>query len=313
MSNTFFCLLSHESIMSITGMDSKKFLQGQLTCNLSYLSSENSSLAACCTSKGRMISSFRIIEKEPNHYLLAIDQSLFDKQRDVFKKYAIFSKIVLEDVTQSYSRIGLTASTQTLSFLKMAIPEQINQVTHSENRILIKISQHRFELWVKTDQLPTIQEDLAKNLTIQPLNNWLLWQIQDGIGQVFLETSEKFVPQMINLQSLGGVSFKKGCYIGQEIVARMQYLGKLKQHLYRFSTTTNELPPKGTALLSNVHATSVGEVVLAAKAEKETVELLAVVRDDAAVADLRLDNMPTQLLKQQAIPYEVNYEEEIKH
>lgn len=299
--------------MSIKGVDSKKFLQGQLTCNLDYLSPDNTSLAACCTSKGRMISSFRVLEVETNHYLLVLDRNLFDKQLNEFKKYAIFSKVVFEEANQYWCRIGLEASPHMLSFLNMTIPEQTNQVSRKEQQLLIKISENRFELWIQSNRLQQVLEVFQKNMVEQPLNSWLLGQIQAGIGQVFLETTEKFVPQMINLQSLGGVSFKKGCYLGQEIVARMQYLGKLKQHLYRFTTDLKELPCKGTALYSNVHPTSVGEVVLSAITSDNKIELLAVVRNDAAIADLWLEGKPDSLLQSLPLPYTINYDEEIKH
>lgn len=312
MLNAFFCLLPHECIMSVTGVDSKKFLQGQLTCNLDYISPSDSSLSACCTSKGRMISSFRIVEVETNHYLLALDKNLFEKQYNEFKKYAIFSKVVFEEASQCWYRVGLEAAPHNLSFLNMSIPEQNNQVSSKDQQLLIKVSENRFELWIQSSQSQQVLEVLNKNMTEQSLNNWLLGQIQAGIGQVFFETTEKFVPQMINLQSLGGVSFRKGCYIGQEIVARMQYLGKLKQHLYRFTANFKELPCVGTALYSNVHPTSVGEVVLSAATADNKIELLAIVRDDAAIAQLWLEEKPDLLLAPLPLPYSINYDEEIK-
>lgn len=147
----------------------------------------------------------------------------------------------------------------------------------------------------------------------KPLNDWLLGQIRAGIGQVFLENTEEFVPQMINLQSIGGVSFKKGCYLGQEIVARMQYLGKLKRHLYRFSLDHQDLPNIGADLFSTVHTSSVGRVVLAAQTEDHKIELLAVTQDDATTNELWLQDNQTNHLKLLSIPYEVNPEEEIKY
>ncbi|MCQ3971415.1 CAF17-like 4Fe-4S cluster assembly/insertion protein YgfZ, partial [Klebsiella pneumoniae] len=110
-----------------------------------------------------------------------------------------------------------------------------------------------------------------------PVNRWLLDQVRAGIGQVFGSTRELFIPQMINLQALGGVSFKKGCYTGQEIVARMQYLGKLKRRLQRLliEGRQDELPAPGVEIFSPVHGSSVGEVVLAAS-DTDRIELLAV-------------------------------------
>ena len=117
---------------------------------------------------------------------------------------------------------------------------------------------------------------------------------------------------MINLQAVGGVSFKKGCYTGQEIVARMQYLGKLKRRLYRLSLT-GPVPEAGSELFSPVHGSSVGEVVLAADAGNGQSELLAVLQEDA-VNDTRihlasLEGPALQLLD---LPYTLNADQEIQ-
>lgn len=138
-------------------------------------------------------------------------------------------------------------------------------------------------------------------------------EVRAGIGQVFGATRELFIPQMINLQAVGGVSFKKGCYTGQEIVARMQYLGRLKRRLYRLALDADEVPAPGTGLFSPVHSTSVGEVVLAARTPENSVELLAVLQDDA-VADGRIslgsaEGAPLVLLN---LPYTLDSDREIQ-
>src|SRR5690606_31868658 len=125
-------------------------------------------------------------------------------------------------------------------------------------------------------------------------------------------TREAFIPQMINLHALGGVSFKKGCYTGQEIVARMQYLGKLKRRLYRLSVDASEVPQAGAALFSPVHGSGVGEVVLAARSET-AVELLPVLQEDAA-SDGRMhllsaDGPALALLE---LPYQLDANQEIQ-
>lgn len=311
--SSFFCLLSHESILSIQGNDSKKFLQGQLTCNLNYLSVDTSSLGGCCTPKGRLVSSFRLIEKVENHYFLTLDKQLYDKQLADFKKYAIFSKVTFSLADNDWSRFGLYATEDDLHFLNIPIPQQINQVTQADGLLLIKTSHQLFELWVTSAQTEATIASLSNAMPEETLNTWLLMQIQAGIGQVFAANTEHFVPQMINLQSLGGVSFKKGCYIGQEIVARMQFLGKLKQHLYRFSASINSCPPIGTEIFSTVHSTSVGQVVLAATTPNNTLEILASVRDDAAVDKLWLAGNEDNPLTLLTLPYQVNPDEEIKH
>ena len=139
----------------------------------------------------------------------------------------------------------------------------------------------------------------------------LLGQIRSGIGHVSMQTREQFIPQMLNLPALDAVSFKKGCYTGQEIVARMQYLGKLKRHMYRFQLAVSEVPAIGTPLLSPVHSSAVGEVVSAARSEYG-VELLATALDEA-VGDGRiyLDGHEAQVLEQLELPYLLDTEREI--
>ncbi|VVN49242.1 tRNA-modifying protein YgfZ [Pseudomonas fluorescens] len=117
---------------------------------------------------------------------------------------------------------------------------------------------------------------------------------------------------MLNLQAVGGVSFKKGCYTGQEIVARMQYLGKLKRRLYRLSLDAADLPEPGTQLFAPSHNSAIGEVVLAAKAG-QNIELLAVLQAEAAEAgDLHLGALEGPALHLLDLPYELDRDREIQ-
>ena len=126
------------------------------------------------------------------------------------------------------------------------------------------------------------------------------------------QTRELFIPQMINLQAVGGVSFKKGCYTGQEIVARMQYLGKLKRHLYRLSLQGTELPEPGTPLFAPTHSSAVGEVVIAARSE-QGIELLAVLQAEAAQAgDIHVTSLQGPSLTLLDLPYQLDRDKEIQ-
>ena len=309
----FFSVLSHEGVLAVRGPDASKFLQGQLTCNLGYLNANQSSLGARCTPKGRMQSSFRILP-EGDGYLLAMARELIEPQLVDLRKFAVFSKSTLHDESADWIRFGLAAGDGLLVSLGLDLPQTTDSVTRESGRIAIRLSDGRAELWAKADEAETLRLRLASQLPEAPLNHWLLAQIRAGIGQVTGITRELFIPQMINLQALGGVSFKKGCYTGQEIVARMQYLGKLKRHLYRLASQgpETERPEAGVELFSPVHGSSVGEVVLAATSD-EGFELLAVLQDDAA-ADGRItlgspDGLPLSLLE---LPYTLDSDREIQ-
>jgi len=126
------------------------------------------------------------------------------------------------------------------------------------------------------------------------------------------QTRELFIPQMLNLQAMGGVSFKKGCYTGQEIVARMQYLGKLNRRLYRLSLNAPELPEPGTPLFSPSHNSAIGEVVLAAKAG-ESIELLAVLQAEAADSgDVHVGTLEGPGVQLLDLPYTLDRDREIQ-
>ncbi len=162
----------------------------------------------------------------------------------------MFSKSKLTDESPAWVRFGLENADKALAGLGLELPGDTDSVARHEALIAIRVSPGRAELWAPAEQAQTLRTRLGTELAEADLNPWLLGQVRAGIGQVMPATRELFIPQMLNLQAIGGVSFKKGCYTGQEIVARMQYLGKLKRRLYRLQLDASELPEPGTALFS---------------------------------------------------------------
>ncbi|WP_249671991.1 CAF17-like 4Fe-4S cluster assembly/insertion protein YgfZ [Pseudomonas abieticivorans] len=309
--SAFFCTLTHEGVLAVRGSDAGKFLQGQLTCNINYLNDTTASLGARCTQKGRMQSSFRIL-LQGDGCLLAMARELIEPQLADLKKYAVFSKSKLTDESAAWVRLGLSEADQVLSELGLELPQDTHSVARHDDLIAIRVSPARAELWVAAEQADAIKARLSASLAEGDLNAWLLGQVRAGVAQVMPETRETFIPQMLNLQAVGGVSFKKGCYTGQEIVARMQYLGKLKRRLYRLSLAGDELPLPGAALFSPKHNSAIGEVALAARADGG-VELLAVLQaeavEDGNIHLGSLEGAPLQLLD---LPYTLDRDREIQ-
>ncbi|MBM3107702.1 folate-binding protein YgfZ [Pseudomonas sp. V1] len=309
--SAFFCTLSHEGILAVRGSDAGKFLQGQLTCNINYLNDSTSSLGARCMVKGRMQSSFRILP-DADGFLLAMARELLEPQLADLKKYAVFSKAKLTDDSDAWVRFGLQEGERALQDLGIEVPAQIDGISRRNGLIAIAVSTGRIELWVPAEQAEQVHAQLAAKLSQATLNDWLLGQIRAGIGQVMAQTRELFIPQMINLQAVGGVSFKKGCYTGQEIVARMQYLGKLKRRQYRVSLAGENVPEPGTEIFSPTHGSSVGEVVLAARST-DGIELLAVLTADAVQDNnLHLGSPDGPSLDLLSLPYELDRDREIQ-
>ena len=309
--SAFFCTLSHEGVLAVRGADASKFLQGQLTCNLNYLSDTQASLGARCTQKGRMQSSFRIL-LEGDGVLMAMASELLEPQLADLKKYAVFSKSKLTDESAAWVRFGLEHGDAALNALGLDLPAVTDSVARQDGLVAIRVSPDRAELWVAANQAAAVKQQLAATLAEGELNQWLLGQIRAGIGQVMAGTRELFIPQMLNLQAIGGVSFKKGCYTGQEIVARMQYLGKLKRRLYRLQLTGDALPEPGAPLFAPSHASAIGEVVIAAQAG-QNIELLAVLQAEAAEGgDVHLGSLEGPALTLLDLPYELDRDREIQ-
>ena len=309
--SAFFCPLSHEGILAVRGSDAGKFLQGQLTCNINYLSQEHASLGARCMVKGRMQSSFRIVP-EGNGYLLAMASELLDAQLADLKKYAVFSKATLSDESAAWARFGLQGGDAALLALGVTPPTEAGATVRHAGLIAIAVSAGRVELWAPAEQSSAVSATLAASLPEGSLNDWLLGQVRAGIGQVMGPTRELFIPQMINLQAVDGVSFKKGCYTGQEIVARMQYLGKLKRRQYRLALDQQAIPAPGAEIFSPTHGSSVGEVVIAASTGVGC-ELLAVLSADAVNDDnLHLGSLEGPRLHVLSLPYELDRDREIQ-
>ena len=309
--SAFYCPLSHEGVLAVRGSDAGKFLQGQLTCNLNYLDDAQASLGARCMVKGRMQSSFRILP-QGDGFLLAMANELLEAQMADLKKYAVFSKAVLTDESAAWVRFGLYRGDAALQPLGLEVAPEAGATARQPGLMAVRASAERVELWATAEQAAAVRQGLDAQLTQGTLNDWLLGQIRAGIGQVVGATRELFIPQMINLQAVDGVSFKKGCYTGQEIVARMQYLGKLKRRQYRLALAVADVPAPGSQIFSPTHGSAVGEVVLAAACEQGC-ELLAVISADAVEDDnLHLLSLEGPRLTLLSLPYELDRDREIQ-
>lgn len=296
--------LSHEGIITIDGADTDKFLQGQITCDLKSVSADTSTLGARCNPKGRMQSSFRLWRTDQG-VMLSLDRELIEAQLADLAKYAVFYKCQLSNQSQSWVGFGIwgEAAEAALQSCGLTLPAN-GAVLRSDNVFAIGLPGGACALWAPAERAEALLDQLCQHASPVALNQWLLQQIQSGVGQVTGPTRESFIPQMLNLQQLGGVSFRKGCYTGQEIVARMQYLGKLKRRMYRLLMAGDALPQPGTEIVDRDTGKSVGEVVIAARGSK-AVEILAVLQKDAAqLASLSAGTSDGPLISLADLPYE---------
>ena len=282
------CDLSHYALLAAQGNDAVTFLQGQLTNDIATVDDSHSQLNAFCNNKGRMISNFRIFRNEGTLFI-SLPQALAAPTLEKLQHYILRAEVAMGDVSDALLRIGVNGSqaAEKLRALFGALPENSNDVAQFENAILIRCAaEHRFELYATPETMPAHWQALREVCTPVGAGMWELLDIRNGIPVITAATSEAFVPQMTNLDLLGGVSFTKGCYTGQEIVARMHYLGKLKQRMYRISIDTSIAPAAGDALSAEDAKSTqeVGTIISAQRVAENTTEALAVIQNAYAAA-----------------------------
>jgi folate-binding protein YgfZ len=224
-----YCIdTSSLGLLGVRGMRAKELLQGQLTCHMDEVSPNHSSLAAHCNPKGRVISLFRIFLYHDIYYLL-MPIEMIPIAKDALQKYAVFFKV---ELFHELTLPKIIYCTDALAFANA--PQAIDEACENNGTLIIKLSPENTYLLLG-------DISLTKNIPVQKIYPSL--DIKAEIPNIYPETTEKFLPHELNLPNLNAVSFNKGCYTGQEIIARMQYRGKIKTKLYRGTTT--HLPQKG--------------------------------------------------------------------
>ncbi|MES2538812.1 MAG: folate-binding protein [Pseudomonadota bacterium] len=228
-------------LIALSGEDAASFLHNQLTNDVENLSLTEARLAGYCSPKGRLLASF-LMWKSGDNILLQLPRQLQPPIQKRLQMFVLRAKAKLADVTDSHVLLGLAgpAAASALAPWFAELPPAPYAKTESAAGTLIRLAdaggEPRYQ-WVTTTS--TAQEAWpALSVNLQPVGAgaWRLMDIEAGIPQITLPTQEQFVPQMVNYELIGGVNFRKGCYPGQEIVARSQYLGKLKRRMLLAST-----------------------------------------------------------------------------
>ncbi len=281
------CDLSHQGLISAAGPDSGVFLQGQVTNDVRQVTPEHSQLNAHCSPKGRMLACFRLFQRGDSYYL----RMPAERVEPILKRLGIFilrAKTALADASDELLRLGVAGpnAEAILTNLLGKTPPSLDEVVATDTTTVVRIPgpEHRFELYGPPERLRALWVDLSADAMPVGATPWRLLDILAGIPNVYTETADAFVPQMLNLQLLNGVSFQKGCYTGQEIVARTHYLGKLKRRMYRAHGDAPTCPRPGEELFSPATAPnqSAGKVVDACPHPDGGYELLVTVLIECA-------------------------------
>ncbi len=284
LGTTTVSILTDYALLGCSGPDSARFLQGQLTCNVQEVDQTHSRPGAHCTPKGRMVSDFLLAQTgSPEQFFLRLHRETLAALQKALGKYIVFSKAKLRDASEEFLIVGLQGpdAEKTAKTFFGAAPESLHASHVHNDGVIIRVStEPRFECWVAASNAQALWEALTQTLTVTGPGFWHWLNIRDGSAEIRGQTVEEFIPQMLNMQLTGGISFTKGCYTGQEIVARMQYRGTLKKSLYRF-TGVGETPTPAIPVFQEGSEQPAGHIVMAETVDNNNWEALAVLFHDA--------------------------------
>jgi folate-binding protein YgfZ len=278
--------LSGYGLLRVSGPDAQAFLHGQLSSDVRGLSPDRAQHSSYNTAKGRMLATF-LLWRMGEDYALQLAAELAEPIRRRLALFILRAKVQIEDMSDARVRLGIAGpdAGRLLAARFGSLPEVDLGVAQVEEATLLRLGPQRFELVNLPDQAPALWERLSTAARPVGFPCWEWLDIRAGIPRVTAATQDQLVPQMANLDALGGVSFRKGCYPGQEIVARTHYLGKLKRRLCLAHLDGEAAPAPGDALYSpDVEGQASGLVVNAAPAPGGGYDLLVVVQQTSAQA-----------------------------
>lgn len=292
--------LCGEGLIRVRGADARDFLQGQLSSDLRALSPERSQLSAWNSAKGRVISVLRVFQRGEAIYL-ALPAELVATVMRRLALYILRAKVTLDEASGELARLGLAgeAAPELLATSGVSPPAEIHAVSLADSVTVIHAAGDppRFVLCGPPEQLIELWRKLRRG-GAQPVSDaaWALLKILSGEPTVYAATSEHFVAQMLNLDGLGAVSFNKGCYLGQEIIARAHYRGTIKRHLRRARSAAGESLSPGTPLHVQGSEQIVGEIVDARRDVQGLWQMLIVLQDEHAGSALSANDAAIELM-----------------
>lgn len=238
------------ALASITGADSEKYMQGQVTADVNQLTKQQHLLVAHCDAKGKMWSNLRLF-RDGDGFAWIERRSLREAQLTELKKYAVFSKVAIapDDERVLLGIAGFQARAA-LANIFSELPNSEKQVV-SEGASTLLWFEHpaeRFLLITDVATAESLTEKLRGEAALNNSQQWLALDIEAGIPVIDSANSGQFIPQATNLQALGGISFKKGCYSGQEMVARAKFRGANKRALWSLAGKASRVPEAGEDL-----------------------------------------------------------------
>jgi len=305
-SSTVVAPMTHFSIIRASGDDAATFLHNLMSNDVLHLGRNRAERCGFCSPKGRLLADF-LLWRDEHDYILQLSA---DIQQAMLKKlgmYVLRSKVKLSDANKDLILLGLAGSEApaAIKSLGAEIPAAEFDVSHYADGTVIRLDGGRFQIALRAENAARVWSQLvAVKVTPVGTQAWRWLEIAAGVPHITAPTQEEFVPQMANFELIGGVSFTKGCYPGQEVVARTKYLGKVKRRTYRARVEAG-CPAAGTDLFSiDLPDQSCGKVVESAPSPAGGCEVLAsMLMSSAATGEVRVGAPDGPKLSLLSLPY----------
>ena len=299
-----FAPLSQFGLLTVSGVDARGFLHAQLSNDIEHMDAGTAKRAGYCSAKGRMLASFLVVPR-PDGFLLQVSHDIAAAIAKRLTMYVLRSKVKVADAGDAWAQFGVWGrdAAALLRSSGLEAPAEPMGVTGTQDRSVVALGDGRFLIFGPPDTATLLAASFAQ---VAP-EGWTLEDVRAGLPQITLATQDQFVPQMANFELVGGVDFKKGCYPGQEIVARSQYLGKLKRRMYRGSIDAPVSEPAAGQDLFGGEPQAIGTIVSAAPRPEGGYEFLAVMQSSAAEHGdpIRLGAPDGPIARMASLPYAI--------
>ena len=303
-----WCKMTSSGLLRFEGPDAQAFLQVQLTSNVQALTAARSQYSGYCTAKGRLLACMLLWQRDGIYHMM-LPRELCEPLRKKLSIYILRAKVKALDVTAGQVFFGAAGdgAASIVSTLAGAVPAAVHDVVHGDEFSVLKLPVNRYLIVASTAAAMQIESALTHATTASPESLWSRLDIDAGIPTVVAATQEQFVPQTVNFDFIGAVSFDKGCYPGQEIVARMHYLGKPKQRMVRAQVACETTPQAGDKLYSQAFGDQAsGMIVSAVRGNDGRHDVLAVVQTSSIeTSDMHWKSPDGPALNIVALPYPV--------
>lgn len=297
--------LAHLSTLGFTGADAGTFLQGQLSCDVEGLAPDQATLGCYCTPQGRMLANF-LLWRDGDALRVALAGDVSSAVEKRLRMFVLRSKVEIANIDAQLVLLGVAGSggVRALQEAIGTVPAKPMDLRSVDGVTAVRLRGEQLLVAAPAQHAPELWQQLCATLTPIGTAAWQWLDIIAGVPLVTGPTQDRFVPQMANLELIGGINFRKGCYTGQEVIARAQYRGKVKRRMYLAHVVGAEAHA-GDEVVGGGEPTG-GMIVNAAPSPEGGYDVLAVLQDAAVAAgDLRLGAADGPQLEIRALPYGV--------